>query len=228
MGGVTTLFAILTISNPADAISLIGNYSSTNDLRAPTNFFVSSGTVTVKAIGFTLPTGDNYTLDSVKLRLGNYNTTAGDVALLQIYKGTTTSSANLTQATLETVEFINPSSSSNSIGNFTFTPKPTTPFTFLANTRYWLSLDLTAGNGVSWQVNNPSITPIGVATSPAAVFSTTGALATGTSTAFNSFDIQATVATPVPFDFDPSFGVAVLGGGWLLRKHLKKKKSTKV
>jgi hypothetical protein len=35
-------------------------------------------------------------------------------------------------------------------------------------------------------------------------------------------------ATPVPFEFDPTGGLLVLGGGWLLRRHLKKKKYTKV
>jgi hypothetical protein len=34
-------------------------------------------------------------------------------------------------------------------------------------------------------------------------------------------------ATPVPFEFEPTGGLLILGGGWLLRKHLKKK-STKV
>lgn len=29
--------------------------------------------------------------------------------------------------------------------------------------------------------------------------------------------------TPVPFEFEPTGGLLVLGGGWLLRRHLKKK-----
>ena len=29
--------------------------------------------------------------------------------------------------------------------------------------------------------------------------------------------------TPVPFDFEPTGGLLVLGGGWLLRRHLKKR-----
>ncbi len=41
-------------------------------------------------------------------------------------------------------------------------------------------------------------------------------------------DIQFTsAATAVPFEFEPTAGLAILGGGWLLRKHLKKK-ATKV
>jgi hypothetical protein len=224
MGGVTTLFVgILAISNPVDAISLIGNYSSTNDGNS-TVINVSSIT-TVKAVGFTLPTGNNYTLDDVVLRLGNYNTTTdGDTALLQIYKDAAKTSINPTEATLESLLFINPSSSDNTSSNFTFTPQST--FTFLADTRYWLQLSVTAGNSINWTNNSPSITPTGVATYQTYLYGNYGAAATGSSSIFNSFDIQVTQS--VPFDFDPSFGVAVLGGGWLLRKHLKKKKSTKV
>ena len=37
----------------------------------------------------------------------------------------------------------------------------------------------------------------------------------------------ATEATPVPFDFDPSFGVVALGGIWAGRKVIKKIKTSK-
>ncbi len=40
---------------------------------------------------------------------------------------------------------------------------------------------------------------------------------TGTDTVFSA------TATPVPFDFEPTSGLLVLGGGWLLRRHLKKR-----
>ncbi len=225
MGGVTALLtSILAISNPADAISLIGNYSSTND-----NLFSGINVSSQKAVGFTLPTGSDYTLDSITLRLQNYNTSAGDVALLQIYQDLNKTSTNPNSAVIQSsLLFTNPSSSSNTTNNFTFIP--TSTFTFLANTRYWLLVDVTAGS-YAWTANNPVITPTGISgitidgiqnsSNNGGSYVSTGTL--------NSFDIQATqVATAVPFDFDPSFGVAVLGGGWLLRKHLKKKNSTKV
>ena len=219
---MTTLFAILAVSNPADAISLIGNYSSTNDLSGSGLALTSQRTV-----GFTLPTGSDYTLDSISLRLGAYNTTAGDVALLQIYQDVNRNSINPKGAVLQSLLFTNPISSSDTVNNFTFAP--TSTFTFLANTRYWLLVDATAGD-YSWLANSPFITPTGISgiTSNGYQFSNNNGTSYATSSFFNSFDIQATqVATAVPFDFDPSFGVAVLGGGWLLRKHLKKKKSTK-
>jgi hypothetical protein len=42
------------------------------------------------------------------------------------------------------------------------------------------------------------------------------------------FQANFSSATPVPFEFEPTGGLLILGGGWLLRRHLKKKKSTKV
>ena len=37
------------------------------------------------------------------------------------------------------------------------------------------------------------------------------------------FSANFSAATPVPFDFEPTGGLLVLGGGWLLRRHLKKR-----
>jgi hypothetical protein len=228
MGGVTTLFVgILAISNPADAISLslIGNYSSTNDLSASSITGLSQ-----RSVGFTLPTGSDYTLDSITLRLSGY-TDAGDVALLQIYQDVNKNSTNPNGAVLQSsLEFLNPNSSSDTVNNFTFTP--TSTFTFLADTRYWLLVDRTTATvgSYSWRVSNPSITPTGISGITSNGYQSSGNNGTdySNSSFFNSFDIQVTeAATAVPFDFDPSFGVAFLGGGWLLRKHLKKKKSTK-
>jgi hypothetical protein len=45
--------------------------------------------------------------------------------------------------------------------------------------------------------------------------------------ASNDVYATATAATPVPFDFDPSFGVVALGGIWAGRKVIKKIKTAK-
>jgi len=37
--------------------------------------------------------------------------------------------------------------------------------------------------------------------------------------------VSLTQATPVPFDFDPSFGLLALGGAWTVRKMIKKSKN---
>lgn len=53
------------------------------------------------------------------------------------------------------------------------------------------------------------------------------------STAYTTFDVyligtSTTTATPVPFDFDPTFGLVFLGGAWLVRKGLKKRSNQKI
>jgi hypothetical protein len=223
-GGVTTLLAcILAIANPADAISLIGNstqVASASGQRINTN--------NQKAVGFTLPTGSDYTLDNIVLRLFSYRTDGtgdnNDVPLLQIYADSAKTSTDPNGLTLQPVSFVRPTSASNLPATFTFTP--TSTFTFFADTRYWLLVDATAGDFV-WVPSNAPTSDIGVTNITYRVSSNNGVSYTN-NTANNGFVINATAATPVPFDFDPSLGVAVLGGGWLLRKHLKKKKSTKV
>ena len=42
---------------------------------------------------------------------------------------------------------------------------------------------------------------------------------------FTQFTINATTAAAVPFEFEPTGGVVLLGGAWLLRKRLTKKGS---
>jgi hypothetical protein len=227
MGGVTTLLAsILAIANPADAINLVGNNTTTG---SPS--FTNISTITQRAVGFTLPIGSNYTLDNIVVRLANYRPDGtgndNDFPLLQIYADSAKTSTDPNGATLQSVSFGRPDSAANPATAFTFTP--TSTFTFLADTRYWLLVDVTAGN-FRWVTTSPNTTPtsdIGV-TNIAYSVSTNNGVNYTSGNASSGFVINATAATPVPFDFDPSLGVAVLGGGWLLRKHLKKKKSTKV
>jgi hypothetical protein len=54
----------------------------------------------------------------MSIEICNYNTTAGDVALLQIYADPAGTSTNPNGATLQSVLFNNPS---NADGNFDFT-----------------------------------------------------------------------------------------------------------
>ncbi len=219
MGGVTALLvSTLALANPAEAISLIGNYSFTND---GIGIGIESGTGIQQAVGFTLPTGSGYQLDNIVLRLNNYNTTTGDVALIQIYADAAKNSTSPLGATLQSVLFSNPISSSTAVNNFTFTP--TSTFTFAADTRYWLLVDATAGN-FDWRANNPNITPTGVSgiTFNGSRFSMTNGTSYVTGAVVNSFDINATAATAVPFEFEATGGLAILGGAWLLRRHLKK------
>ena len=220
MGGVTALLAsTLAFANSVEAISLIGNYSSTND--GLSNAITSNARQ--KAVGFTLPTGTSYQLDNIVLRLQNYNTGAGDDALLQIYADTTKASIDPSGTTLQPVLFTNPPSGSDATGNFTFTP--TSTFTFAADTRYWLLVDVTTGD-YTWTANSPAITPTGISgiTSISYQSSFDDGGAYSANTVFNSFQINAT-AVPVPFEFEATGGLVMLGGAWLLHKHLQKKKT---
>ena len=222
-GGVAALLAsTLAISNAAEAISLIGNYSSTND----GDFTVIYNNNHV-AYSFTSPSGANYQLDNIELRLSNYNTTQGDIPLLQIYADSSKTSTNPSGATLQPLLFNNPVSSSFAISNFTFTP--TSSFTFVANTRYWLLVkDATGGiSGFFWWANYPSyITPTGVATFDSYQFSNNNGESYVASDVRNSFNINVTEsATPVPFEFEGTGGLMVVGSVWLLRRHLKKKET---
>lgn len=206
---------------------------ATNDLRG--NSPAAGGVQ--RAVGFTLPTGTDYQLTNIRLRLNNYNTTTGgDVALLQIYRDSAKTSVDPLGATLESVLFNNPTSSSDTAATFTFTP--TTSFTFLANTRYWLLVDATSGT-FGWRGDNTAnlvdntnggITPTGIATFEYYITSldngATYDFAGRTGPAqlnngpFNSFDIETVV---VPFEFEASLGLLGLGSLWLGRKYLKKK-----
>jgi len=211
---VTALLATtLAFSSSAEAINLIGNLPS-NDLEG---FPIDDGGTQV-AVGFTLPVGVGYQLDNIVLRLGNYSATEGDVALLQIYADAAKNSSSPLEATLQSVFFTNPISNSAAINDFTFIP--TANFTFAADTRYWLLVDATSDFYV-WNGSSPAVTPTGVAAfnSYQVSFDDGGSYFNDT----NRYSFQVN-ATPVPFDFSPQFGIAVLGGGWLLRKKFKKSK----
>lgn len=160
------------------------------------------------------------------MRLQNYNTVGGDVALIQIYADAAKTSTSPLEAVLQSVLFNNPTSSINLVNNFTFTP--TSTFTFAADTRYWILVDATAG-AYDWRANSPAVTPTGISgiTFNSYQLSGDNGSTYSNSALFNSFDINAT-AVPVPFEFEATSGLAMLGGAWLLRKHLQKKKSTKV
>jgi hypothetical protein len=183
-----------------------------------------------RAIGFDLPNVNNYTLDNIRLRLINYNTSDPinpDVAALTIFADPlkTSDSPIGLPTDLSSTSFVYPNSSSNAIANFTFTPR--NPFTFLANTRYWLLID--ADSGVFRVVESTiANVPTGIATNPLVRFSNNDGTSYSSGNGFfNTFEINATAVVPVPFEFNPALGLMAIGGFWLVRKGLKKN-STKV
>ena len=208
------LASTLAFSSSAEAINLIGNLPS-NDNSGDTIL----ADVLQTAVGFTLPVGVDYQLDNIVLRLSGYNTDGdSDVALLQIYADVTKTSTSPLGATLQSVFFTNPTSNSDTASDFTFIP--TANFTFAADTRYWLLVDATSAGLYQWNGSNPAVTPTGVAAFNSYQLSFDDGGSYFNDTTGYSFQVNA---TEVPFDFSPQFGIAVLVGGWLLRKKFQKK-----
>jgi hypothetical protein len=235
MGGLTALlFSTLAISNPAHALTLLGNYATATNNEAPiSSIGAFNGLNFQAALGFDLPSGSDYTLDNISLRLDGYNTFDNlgfgnpDFAALTIFSDPSRTSNNpigLTTAYTST-RFIYPNSNSNSVANFIFEPTNSIPFTFLANTRYWVLIDTDEGFfraiGNLGQANSPT----GIATNPLIKFSNDNGSSYTSGEFFNTFEINATEVTPIPFEFNPAYGLGILGGVWLVRKGLKKSKN---
>ena len=221
MGGVTALLAsTLAFANSVEAISLIGNYTPANDDAGNS---ISSISPSQKAVGFALPTGTSYELNNIILRLSNYNTDtvalggSDDVAVLEIYAGGTTSPSG---ATLQSVTFNKPISSSDIPSNVSFTP--TSPFTFDASTRYWLVVRAIDGDDYNWTADSSNIEPTGISSFEHYALSNNNGGSYTANETFSSFTINATA---VPFEFEATGGLVMLGGAWLLHKHLQKKKT---
>jgi hypothetical protein len=229
MGGVNALLATtLAISSPAQSAILVGNYSAVDD---GTFSAVQTGR-SQKAVGFTIPNINvDYKLDQIVLRLSSYNT-LNDVALLQIYSTTSINSNDPNEFTiLEPVLFSTSSSSTDPNQNVFFLP--TTTFTFLPNTSYWLLVDAVQGS-FGWNAfSPPGIAPTGLveANRTQYVFSDDNGVTYTGSTIRNTFQIDVTpVAIPpvaIPFEFNPVFGFSILGGLYAGSRYLKKFKAAK-
>ncbi|MCA2646236.1 MULTISPECIES: choice-of-anchor R domain-containing protein [unclassified Microcystis] len=203
LAGISSSFVLAGGVNPVRAAVLIGNLPETNDDD-------SSGisTSNVKALAFTLPAGNNYSLDNAILRLGSYAT--GETPLVQIRNDVGGSNPGSTVL----ASFTNPTPQGLGVFNYTFTP--TGPLTFAAGTKYWLYVTSTSG-GLGWSASISGITPTGIATSSGYRFSSGASFSS--STVFNSFQINATEITgPVASTPEPGaiaalslFGLGLLG-----------------
>jgi len=115
---------------------------------------------------------------------------------------------------------------------FGFEYTPNNKFVWDGGTGIALSLD-----GFNFATNDPSLyfslfsNDGGLSAStnlsdyqPTNLFSSYGDSANATTIAGITSSLTP-AATPVPFDFDPSFGLLALGGVWTARKMIKKSKS---
>ncbi len=83
------------------------------------------------------------------------------------------------------------------------------------------------GQGISFNTASSSINIYNFDTGSITEFNLSSLFATSTNNdgGFVTSLSLTPDATPVPFDFDPSFGLLALGGAWTARKMIKKSKS---
>ena len=102
------------------------------------------------AMGFTVPTGPDYALDSVTLYLGN---AFGDTPLVRLYSD---DGANPDTAL---ATFANPVIGTDDDGEYTFDASPGTMLS--ADMSYWIVVQSTSGI-FNWRRNDPSVEPTGI------------------------------------------------------------------
>lgn len=170
-------------ATPSYASGFFGNLTS-NDTN-----ITFLNTTTIKAVSFTLPTGKNYSLSSVILRLSNYE--PGDTPVLTIRNDTGGSNPGSTVL----ASFTNPTPLG--AANFNYTFNPSSAFTFQAGTKYWLNLGISAGS-MSWRHSNPSVTPTGTPTFGAYRFSNNSGSSFSNSSFLSKFQIDAVESVPEP------------------------------
>lgn len=152
----------------------------------------------IKAMGFTMPAGQDYFLDSADVRLE-----IGGLAvdpLVRIFNdvgGAPTS---------ELVELQDPALG---VGIDTYSFTPSSPFVLEAGQTYWLVVYNTGGDNLNWKASSPSETPTGLASHAGSLFSTSAGPnpPTGSSSILTSYAIQGT-AVPAP----AALSVLALGG----------------
>ena len=135
-----------------------------------------------KGMGFTMPAGDDYTLNHVTLRL---DTNGVPVPIVEIW----TDVAGLPGASIETLT--NPTFAASGIANYDFTSSGTT---LAAGTSYWIVAYGAAGTpSYDWKASSPAQIPTGIATHLGALFDTNGPPPTTTSSIICSYSVTATV-----------------------------------
>jgi subtilisin-like proprotein convertase family protein len=211
MGGVAALLAsTLAISNAAEAM-MFSSASSTYNIPDNNATGVSA---TIAIAG----EGNITSFDSVTIS-GFTHSYYGDLRAF-LSNGTTTVQLFATDFAPDNATFTG-RSSANLSGNYTF-----------------------ATSGADWYAQGTSTTSIVPSANTYASFQSLNAFvgqslndtwtlnvqdtANADTGSFTQFSFNATEATPVPFEFEGTGGLMVVGGVWLLRRHLKKKKETKV
>ena len=133
---------------------IIGNYPAGNGLNA-----LGLGPGSTASVGFTMPTGPEYILDSATLRVTNIiNPSPLQLALFADGPGGPTGPA-----------LVNFSAVTIPVLGTDVTSAPVSAFVLQPSTTYWLTLTGTQndGAGVWWAADLPGVTPTGIATAVA-------------------------------------------------------------
>jgi len=219
----------------ASAISLIGNTTgATNPLPLTSNLI---DTDKFLAVQFTTPISPaGFLLNSVSLRVSGYRTNglAASGNLDRILASITNNENGNVAPGSDVFAGFDTTAPSASNALRTITLLATSSFIFAPSTTYWLQIAaFDATTTFNWTSNdvlatggNESIIPTGFATlgSGAYKYTTDGGGIFTTPAAFNTFNIDA---TPVPFEFEASGGIAILGGLFLAKKLKSRKKNSK-
>jgi hypothetical protein len=139
------------LSGSARADVIIGNYPAGNGLGA-----LGLGPGSTASVGFTMPAGLAYTLDSATLRVSNV-TTPSPLALA-LFAGGPGGPTGPALVTFNPVTI--------PVLGTDVTSTPNSPFVLQPSTTYWLTLTgtQTDGGAVWWSADLPGVTPTGIAT----------------------------------------------------------------
>jgi hypothetical protein len=205
---IALLATTLAVSDSATAINLtIGNASSNTNVSGTSANVVGQSFINDPING----TGASILLNDWTFQVNQRNpplpasNPLSSAATLNIYAGTGIGSTPIGSATTYTTA----GSGSNSTATWTFAGG----LSLIDNQTYTAAVISSANLGFPSSSSNPYAN--GIVTR-----SVSGNL-TNHDTVFSANFSPA--PTPVPFDFEPTGGVLVLGGGWLLRRHLKKR-----
>lgn len=144
-------FGLLLASLPASAATLISNLPLAGN-QINNDFAIANNL----AAGFSLASGTDYNLTSATLALQVFP--AATSVQVTLYGGSSTAPSGLALVT-----FTNPSFGSGA-QSYAFTP--TSAFTLVGGSNYWLVLegDGSTQNSVTWNSNAPGVTATGIAT----------------------------------------------------------------
>jgi hypothetical protein len=173
-------------AGPAAADLIIGNLPGNDGTQS-----ASLGGTRLKAMGFTMPRGEDFQLDDVILRL-NIGGGTDVVPSVVIHED----AAGVPGNPLVTLD--NPPITAIGINNYTFIPPGR--FTLEQDTTYWLVVNKASGaNSMGWMASSPAQTPTGAATHAGSLWTPSWS----SSAIINSYEVNGTrVGAPCYPDCD--------------------------